>query len=326
MKNSLCLLTSVLMLSATALLADVSIPYGEGSGKVDFTNFKKYPKLEDPLPFGPLSFRMVDNKVWVADSIGGKLMQYDNNGKFVSEFSVMPEGTKPYKVDEFGPSLNILIEDIAAVRGDDGSVTALWVVDSQKNKLLKFSPDGKKLAEVKNPEFSQLYRVEVSKSGYLFVADKAKRAIFVLDSEGKVLNTINWEWSGMAVSSTDDTLYRLMWDNEAHRNILVSTNLEGKTVSTHMLDVEMLNPQLWWVDESKQECLITYTPLKGFNGTFNVVRVGLDGKVKSSGELPAPVAMNRIIDNVNYTDIYVGKCNFLNAPEGKFEIVPFKLP
>ncbi|MBR4329905.1 MAG: hypothetical protein IKP71_08615 [Candidatus Riflebacteria bacterium] len=326
MKNSVCLLASVLMLSATALLADVSIPYGEGSGKVDFTNFKKYPKLEDPLPFGPLSFRMVDNKVWVADSIGGKLMQYDNNGKLVSEFSVMPEGIKPYKVDEFGPSLNILIEDIAAVRGDYGSVKALWVVDSQKNKLLKFSPDGKKLAEVKNPEFGQLYRIEVSRSGYLFVADKAKRAIYVLDSEGKVLNTMNWEWSGMAVSSTDDILYRLMWDNEAHRNILVSTNLEGKVVATHMLDVEMLNPQLWWVDESKQECLITYTPLKGFNGTFNVVRVGLDGKVKSSGELTAPVAMNRIIENVDYTDIYVGKCNFLNAPEGKFEIVPFKLP
>lgn len=326
MKNSVCLLTSVLMLSAAALLADVSIPYGEGSGKVDFTNFKKYPKLEDPLPFGPLSFRMVDNNVWVADSIGGKLMQYDNKGKLVSEFSVMPEGIKPYKVDEFGPSLNILIEDIAAVRGDYGSVKALWVVDSQKNKLLKFSPDGKKLAEVKNPEFGQLYRIEVSRSGYLFVADKAKRAIFVLDSEGKVLNTINWEWSGMAVSSTDDILYRLMWDNEAHRNILVSTNLEGKVVATHMLDVEMLNPQLWWVDESKQECLITYTPLKGFNGTFNVVRVGLDGKVKSSGELAAPVAMNRIIENVDYTDIYVGKCNFLNAPEGKFEIVPFKLP
>ena len=135
MKNSVCLLASVLMLSATALLADVSIPYGEGSGKVDFTNFKKYPKLEDPLPFGPLSFRMVDNKVWVADSIGGKLMQYDNNGKLVSEFSVMPEGIKPYKVDEFGPSLNILIEDIAAVRGDYGSVKALWVVDSRKTNF-----------------------------------------------------------------------------------------------------------------------------------------------------------------------------------------------
>lgn len=326
MKNSLSLLTSVLVLSATALLADVSIPYGEGAGKVDFTNFKKYPKLEDPIPFGPLSFRMVDNKVWVADSVGGKLMQYDNNGKLVSEFSVMPKGDKPYKVDEFGPILNILIEDIAPVKGEYGEVVAWWIADSIKNKLLKYSVEGKKLAEIKIPEFIQLFRIEVSKSGYLFVADKGKQSIFVLDSEGKLLNTINWEWSGMAVSNSDDVLYRLMWDNEAHRNILVSTNLQGKVLSTRMLDVEMLNPQLWWVDETKQECVISYTPLKGFNGTFNVVRVGLDGKVKTSGELPAPVAMNRIIDNVDYTDIYVGKCNFLNAPEGKFEIVPFKLP
>ena len=327
MKNSLCLLTSVIMLSATTLLADVSVPYGEGAGKVDFTNYKKYPKLEDPLPYGPLSFRLIENKVWIADSIGGKLMQFDDKGKLVSEFSVMPKGTKSYDIDEYKlPKLNILIEDIAPVKGEYGEVVAWWVADSVKNKLLKYSVDGKMLAEIKKPEFSQLFRIEVSKSGYLFVADKAKRSIFVLDSEGKILNTINWEWSGMAVPSTGDVLYRLMWDNESHRNILVSTDIQGKVISTHELEVQMLNPQLWWVDESKSECVITYTPLEGFKGKFNVVRVGFDGKVKSNVELTAPLAMNRIIDNIDYTDIFVGKCNFLNAPEGKFEVVPFKLP
>ena len=76
-----------------------------------------------------------------------------------------------------------------------------------ENKLLKFSADGKKLAEVKNPEFCQLFRIEVGKAGPIFVADLAKSAIYVLDSEGKLLNTINWECSGMAVSGKDETLY-----------------------------------------------------------------------------------------------------------------------
>jgi hypothetical protein len=327
MKNSLCLLTSILMLSASALLADVSIPYGEGAGKVDFTNNKRFPTLEDPLPYGPMSFRLIENKVWVADSVGGKLMQYDDKGKLISEFSVMPEGTKPYTIDEYKlPMLNILIEDIAPVKGEYGDVKAWWITDSVHNKLLKFSVDGKKLAEVKNPEFVQLDRVEVGKGGHIFVSDKGKRVIFVLDSEGKILNKLNWEWSGMAVSQKDDNLYRLMWDNEAHKNLLISTDVEGKVVSTQMLEVDMYNPKLWWVDESKGECLITYTPLEGFKGHFIVVRVGLDGKVKASGELVAPVAMNRIIDNVDFGDVYIGKCNFMNAPEGKFEVVPFKLP
>ena len=327
MKNSLCLLASFLLISAGTLLADVSIPYGEGAGKVDFTNNKRFPELEDPLPYGPMSFRLVEDKIWVADSVGGKLMQFDNKGKLISEFSVMPEGVKPYIIDEYKlPLLKILIEDIAPVKGEYGEAKAWWITDSMENKLLKFSVDGKKLAEVKNPEFCQINRIEVGNLGHLFVADLAKSAIYVLDSEGKLLNTINWECSGMAVSGKDETLYRLMWDAEAHRNILVSTNIDGKVISSKMLEVEMFNPNLWWVDEAKGECVISYTPLEGYNGYFNVVRVGLDGKVISSVKLTAPVAMNRIIDNIDYSDVYVGKCNFTNAPEGKFEVVPFKMP
>lgn len=56
MKLNSCLLASILMLSSSTLLADVSIPYGEGSGKVDFLNYKKYPRLEDPYPTGPLHY------------------------------------------------------------------------------------------------------------------------------------------------------------------------------------------------------------------------------------------------------------------------------
>ena len=325
MKNSLCLLASIFMISAGTLFADVSIPYGEGAGKVDFTNNKRFPGLEDPLPFGPMSFRLVEDKIWVADSVGGKLMQYDNKGKLISEFSVMPEGTKAYTIDEYKmPSLNNLIEDIAPEKGEYGEAKAWWVADSMENKLMKFSLDGKKLAEINNPEFGQISRIEVGNSGHLFVADMAKKTIFVLDLEGKIVNKINWEWSGMAVSGKDDILYRLMWDGEARKNILVSTDIEGKVVSSKMLEVEMFNPKLWWVDEVKSECVITYTPSEGFEGKFVVVRVGLDGKVIASSELDAPVAMNRIIDNIDYSDIYVGKCNFTNAPEGKFEIIPFK--
>ena len=39
-----------------------------------------------------------------------------------------------------------------------------------------------------------------------------------------------------------------------------------------------------------------------------------------------PLVMNRFIDHLDYEDVFIGKGNFYNAPEGKFEIVPFKLP
>ena len=127
-------IASCILLTASAVWADVAVPYGEGSGKVDFINNKRFPKLGDPLPTGPLAFRMIEDKVWVADSVGGKLMQLDQKGKIISEISVLSEGTKPYTIDEYkNPVLNIQIEDIAPVRGDYGAVTAWWIVDSMKN-------------------------------------------------------------------------------------------------------------------------------------------------------------------------------------------------
>ena len=322
-------IASCILLSTNTLFADVAVPYGEGSGKVDYINNKRFQKLEDPLPWGPLSFRMVENNVWIADSVGGKLMQFNKEGKLISEFSVLPEGTKPYTIDEYkNPCLNILIDDIAPVLGDYGSVTAWWVADSLENRLLKFSLDGKKLAEIKNPDFVQLYGVEVGIGGHIFVADKGANSIFTYDSQGQLINKQNWEWSGMAVAGSDEKLYRLMYIGEEQRNMLVSTNLEGKVVKTVLLDVaNMLNPNLWWVDEVKKECVLTSTPEGGFKGSFKIYRIGLeDGKVIAQGEIKAPYFMNRFIDNIDYEDVFIGKANYSEAPEGKLEIVPFNMP
>jgi hypothetical protein len=312
-----------------AVFADVAVPFGEGSGKVDYINKNRFPKLEDPIPTGPLSFRMIEDKVWIADSVGGKLIQFDQNGKVLSEISVLDEGAKPYSIDEYkNPILNIQIEDIAPIKGDYGSVTAWWIVDSLGNRLLKFGLDGKKQAEIKNPDFRQLYRVEVGIGGHIFVADKGAKAIFTYDSQGQLINKLNWEWSGMAVSGTDEKLFRLMYVGEEQKNVLVVTNLEGKVIYTVKLDVvNMLNPKLWWVDEANNECILTCTPNTGYKGIFNVYRIGLvDGKVKAQGELTAPYFMNRFIDNIDYEDVYIGKANYLKAPEGKLEIVPFSMP
>ena len=92
--RNICLLASLLIFSTNSLFSDVKVPYGEGKGKVDYTNINRYPELEEALPYGPLSFRLVGDKIWVADSVGGKLMQYDKDGKLITEFSVLPKDVK----------------------------------------------------------------------------------------------------------------------------------------------------------------------------------------------------------------------------------------
>lgn len=326
--NKICLLASLVLFSTGSIFADLTVPYGEGAGKVDYTNNNKYAELEDPLPSGPLSFRIVGDKTWVADSVGGKLMQFDNKGKLLSEFSVLPAGVKAYELDKEGfPEPNILIEDIAPVLGQYGDLEAWWIADSNDNKLLKFSVDGKPLAQLDDPDYGQLFRIEVGAGGHLFVADKGTRKIYVYDSKGNFVNDYNWEWSGMAVAGKDDNLYRLIYFKEENRNMLVSTDIKGKVLLSKALNVEMSNPELWWVDETKEEAVITYIdPQKEFDGVYEIIKVGFDGKLKACGKLPAPFVMNRFIDHVDYEDVFIGKCNYSEAPNGNFEIVPFKMP
>lgn len=325
--KKICLLASLVLFSTSSIFADISVPYGEGSGKVDYSNTNKFQNLEEPLPYGPLSFRLVGDKTWVADSIGGKLMQFDSKGKLLKEFSVLPVGAKPYELDEEGfPTPNIIIEDIAPVIGQYGDVEAWWIADSTDNKLLKFSADGKVLARLQDPDYGQLYRIEVGAGGHLFVADKGTRKIYIYDSKGDYVNDFNWEWSGMAVSGKEDNLYRLIYFNEENRNMLVKTDLKGNVIKSKVIEVEMSDPELWWVDEAKGEAVITYTPLEGFEGDYNIIRVNLEGKVIASGKLPSPFVMNRFIDHADYEQFFIGKCNYADAPKGNFEIVPFKMP
>ena len=39
-----------------------------------------------------------------------------------------------------------------------------------------------------------------------------------------------------------------------------------------------------------------------------------------------PLVMNRFIDNLDYGDVFVGKANYNEAPNGKLEIIPFNMP
>ena len=95
----------------------------------------------------------------------------------------------------------------------------------------------------------------------MFVADKGSRKIYVYDSKGDYVNAFNWEWSGMAVTGKEDNLYRLIYFNEEKRNMLVKTDLKGNVIKSKAVDIEMSDPELWWVDEAKGEAVITYTPL-----------------------------------------------------------------
>ncbi len=328
MRVSSLLLALVFSFTALAATAQVTLPYGDGPGKVAFINGNNYPGIEEPMPLGPESFRLAEDHVFVVDSIGGKLLKLSKEKGLVSEFSLLasPPMPLPKDVATNSPNLEVLIDDFAPAYDADGKLVSFWLIESMNKKLVNYAVDGQKLGELKSEKFVQPFRVETGRNGHIFVADKGAQCIFVFDNQQKLVSEANWEWSGFAVGA-EDKLYRLFFESENNRSYLVLQNLENVIEKEIELDLpEHLNPELWWVDEAKEEVILTYTPPTGFNGKFVVARLGFDGKVKASGDLVPPMVMNRFIDHQGYEEVWLGVADFDKAPAGNFSVVPTKLP
>ncbi len=311
---------------AKAKKDEAILAYGIGKNKLDFVNDNKYPGIEEPIPFGPLSFRVIDNNFWIADSVAGKLLQVSRENKVLAKISVIPENqVKPKKLADNDPALEVLIEDFAPIRGDYGMLTAILVAESMENRLIQIGLDGKIQKVVTYPEFKQLYKVEITNEGTVYVADKGAQRIFVLDSELNLVEPMSWEWSGLAVSENQDVLYRVFYTPDTDAITLVGMNRDKEIVREVELGLPShLNPELCWVDEDRQECLISYVPVTGFKGKFMLARVSLDGTVIKTTEMVAPIAMNRYIDKY-YNNIWIAEANYHDAPNGVFKLKPYKL-
>jgi len=300
---------------SVAAFSQVSIEYGEGPGKVGYFNSKNHPGEEEPYPVGPLAFRLDGDYIWVADSIGARMLKLDLSSKLIAEFSVVASPAE------------CLIEDFALVKDESGVTKSLWIIDGINKKLVHFDVAGKQIGEIVGDALKQPFRIEAGRTGHLFVADKAAQEILLFDVAGKLVTKTNWEWSGMAIAGEADTLFRLFFEQESKKLMLVVQKITGEIAGEVEIDLpEHMNPELWWADEAAEECVITYTPVTGFDGKFVVVRVGFDGKVKASGELKPPFVMNRFIDRQGANDVWLGVANYNEAPQGSFKVEPFTMP
>ncbi|MBU1106620.1 MAG: hypothetical protein KKB51_08150 [Candidatus Riflebacteria bacterium] len=308
-------LVVLLCVCSVAAYAQIEVGYGEGPGKVGYFNQNNHPGEEEPYPVGPLAFRLDGDYVWVADSIGAKILKFDRSSKLFAEFSTVASPAE------------CLIEDFALVKNEKAETESLWIIDGMNKKLIHFDVAGKKLGEIANDELVQPFRVEVGRTGHIFVADKGAQVIFLFDAAGKLVSKTNWEWSGFAVAGETDTLFRLFFEEESQKSVLVVQMLSGEIAGEIVLELPAhINPELWWADETAGECIITYTPATGFEGKLVVARVGFDGQVKATGELTPPYVMNRFIDRQYGNDVWLGIGNFDDPPQGSFKIEPIALP
>lgn len=308
------LIAIILVTLCVPCFGEVSLSYGQNEFEVYYYNTNNHPDSQELYPIGPLSFRLDQKNIWVADTVGDKIIKVNNEFEPEAEFSLLVTGTERTHV-----------EDFALVTDDEGIASSLWLIEGLYNKILQYDIEGNKLQVIEHDNLIQPSRIQVV-GDYIFVADKVARSILVFDSSGAFVTQQNWEWSGFYVSESL-ILYRLFYMHESDSSYIVGSDLEGNILHEAELEMEPhLNPRLWKVNEKTRELILTYVPPTGFEGTFEMVRASLDGAVIAKKEFEPPYVMNRFIDFRSFEDAWLGVANYELAPEGNFKIQKFDLP
>jgi len=297
------------------LSAEISLPYGEGDGKVAFYNQVNNPDAEELHPIGPLAFRYLDGEFWVLDSLGGKLLRISGEGKIVANIH-LPETSK------------VQVEDFAFVRGKDGKLNSLYLLYAENQEIIQITPEGKLLRKFggigDDPgKFRQFCRIETTSSGAFCVADRGKQTLTVFSPEARPIREVHWEWSGFCFDPKG-SLCRLVWDEDAKVNHLIVETLEGKKEKEILLEIgDHTNPDLLFVD-ADHEATMLFIPPEGFKGKYKMAICDGKGKPVKVGDLVPPKVMNRFLEKSGGA-FFLAEADFELAPKGSFKIVQFSL-
>ncbi|MDD3147348.1 MAG: hypothetical protein PHD82_08605 [Candidatus Riflebacteria bacterium] len=287
------------------------IDYGNDRGKVAVFNSKTDPKFAEDAPYGPMSFRIFGQNLWLLDSIGGKLYGFDQKNELKADLTV--PGLEGFK----------LLEDFALVAGVSGQPESVWVADASDCIVRKLSlADGKELLRVggrgvEPGQFLQIHQLEVDAGGRLYVGDYGRTVISVFTAYGELVREIPWQRSGFAL----DKRGRLHLLNYSERGGYFHRiySARGQLLkSVHVGLPDMQNARVWSAG-TDDSLLVSFVPAGGFKGSLVLVEISDCARINRRLDLVPPGSMNRFVASANQT-IYVAEADFFAAPEGKFAV------
>ena len=189
--KSISLLCAAFLGLSTICQAQVwSLDYGNENGKLAFYNSSNDPNFAEDSPYGPLSFRVINNNLWVLDSIAGKLSCFDEKGKFLKSIAVA--GLEGFK----------LLEDFALVGDDPANPESVWIANAADNLIRKISlSDGKIINQIgglgnEQGKVLQVSQLEVDAGGRLYVGDIGRNKLSIFTANGVFLKEYPWQSTG----------------------------------------------------------------------------------------------------------------------------------
>jgi len=304
-----------------ASAAGWSLNYGNGENQLGYYNSTVNPKLEEASGLGPMSFRIHGADAWITDSIGGRIL------------CVAPDGKNKLTILVPQAPANTLIEDIALESGTDGKPAFVWAADGADGTIKKLRiPEGGEVLRVGGQgnepgKFVQISRLEVGKSGRLYVGDIGRKVVAVFDVSGKLEREYPWEGSGFCLDSKERLC--LLSFSEAVGHVCRKFNTDGILAEViHLGQPFAQNPKVWWSDEN-DSITVSYIPQGGFRGSLALISYDKFGAVTAESSVKPPKGMNRFLDKSETSipsetfQIWKAEADFDTAPQGRFQIVVF---
>ncbi|NCB39344.1 MAG: hypothetical protein EOM80_11310 [Erysipelotrichia bacterium] len=287
------------------------VAYGDEKGKVAVFNSKTDPKFAEDAPFGPMAFRIVGDSMWLLDSVGGKL--YNFNAKNELKASIAFSGLEK----------NSLLEDFALVKGASAVPETVWFADAADCSIRKVSiANSKELLRIggngSTPgKFLQISQLEVDAGGRLYVGDCGRNVISVFTTYGELIRELPWQNTGFVVDKKG-RLHLLVW-HETSGYLHRIYSQQGQLIkSLHIGLGDLQNARIWSIREDGA-MVVSFIPAGGFKGTLKLLVLSEDSRVLKKLEFTPPGSMNRFIEEADQK-ILLAVADFFAAPEGEFSV------
>ncbi|MBU1107499.1 MAG: hypothetical protein KKB51_12585, partial [Candidatus Riflebacteria bacterium] len=218
-----------------------NLAYGSDRDKVAFYNSTN-PGFTEDAPYGPLSFRVLKDQLWVLDSLGGRVLSIDPKSAIKSEIKIA------------GLPKNALLEDFALVSGASGNPETVWVADAADCVIRKLSlANSRELVKIggngnEPGKFLQINQLEVDRGGRLYVSDIGRQLIAVYTPYGELVRELPCQFSGFAIDRQSSLHILVYRENYGYLHRVYSH--QGQLIKTvHIGMPNFQNPRIWGVNE-----------------------------------------------------------------------------
>lgn len=308
MRKTFVLLSAILFgLSAQCHALSWTIDYGtpKDKGKVSVYNNITAPDFAEDAPYGPMSFRVIKEDLWLLDSVSGRLLSFNKDGKAIKQIDI--------------PNLNEfkLIEDFAFSHDQSG----VWVANAEDRTVKKISLSGEQLLEIDGNKipggnFVQVNQLETDSKGNLYIGDCGLARLLIFNSNGVLLREMPWQNSGFAIDS-QNRLHIIEYSETAgyFHNIYLPNGQIG--ISKFIGLKEHTNPRLWSV--TNDNIYVSFIPAGGFRGIIKLYEINNNSLITRVQDIVPQGNMNRYIE-IGAKNIFFPVANFFTAPKGNFAI------